>query len=834
MNPIAQLIARQISKLSGGIYDESKIATSKFNDTIQRGLQREVIDDSREMQDYVLDVSEKTLQGRSVFLDTAKSDLAPDIDPYFDLALGVETTVRDALTDIGFTKPKRLDSLYDGELTSVPIEDEGLYKHLLTRLRKDPAGKFLTPEGENRVALNTVAALKSLPEWKELKDLFPKLESSQQQSRSLPADLENRQANLSEFLKGSQEKGFVFRGVDSDFVDSEWDLRFALANEIGPHVGTLGQANAFMLASVEKSVPKRESSFGGKEGVFQDYLMSYTDIDGQKIADKAFLEDFFAASGEASRALRGKKFKTSEEQNDFIKDHMDKVRVKLGDKYNLGLTDSADAALYGMAPEIRPATINKGYIKTVKPLDIGREGDGWYTSDIYEGDPLIGTLARIVKAMSEETGIPVEKLKADPMFVKLDRDIQMTKAAGSMKPSFENEQIYNIEMALHSRKLRSWIGSYGFDSIRYKNNVEPSYAGESPYSYILFRPEQFKSVFASKFDFSDRRFGANEGGLIKALKEFIGLNEEMREERINYTIKRGDTLAKISEESGVSIEDIQAFNNIENPDKIRAGQFIRLKAPIVKNQMLENFVDYLNPFAGDKTGEDYDSQVVQQLRTAAKNALRKGRRNIKYEDYSGANVKGQVGSRTQRAKDSTIRKILTGSMSPTEQAGWSVGGGQVVIEDDNVYVTDTYDFSRIPKENVRDTYGQVRYIMGEAEAAGVPFSKFDSKIFIGKVGDFGLRARRAKGGRLEKKKMKCNKPKRTPNHPKKSHVVKACEGGKEKVIRFGQQGAKTAGKPKAGESAKMKAKRKSFKARHRRNIKKGKMSAAYWANRVKW
>ena len=128
MNPIAQLIARQISKLSGGIYDESKIATSKFNDTIQRGLQREVIDDSREMQDYVLDVSEKTLQGRSVFLDTAKSDLAPDIDPYFDLALGVETTVRDALTDIGFTKPKRLDSLYDGELASVPIEDEGLYK----------------------------------------------------------------------------------------------------------------------------------------------------------------------------------------------------------------------------------------------------------------------------------------------------------------------------------------------------------------------------------------------------------------------------------------------------------------------------------------------------------------------------------------------------------------------------------------------------------------------------------------------------------------------------------------------------------------------------------
>tara|TARA_R100001086_G_scaffold161261_1_gene86837 strand:- start:603 stop:905 length:303 start_codon:yes stop_codon:yes gene_type:complete len=79
-----------------------------------------------------------------------------------------------------------------------------------------------------------------------------------------------------------------------------------------------------------------------------------------------------------------------------------------------------------------------------------------------------------------------------------------------------------------------------------------------------------------------------------------------------------------------------------------------------------------------------------------------------------------------------------------------------------------------------------------------------------------------------------NKPKRTPNHPKKSHIVVAKEGSKVKTIRFGQQGAKTAGKPKKGESRRIKMKRKSFKARHRRNIAKGKMSAAYWADKVKW
>ena len=79
-----------------------------------------------------------------------------------------------------------------------------------------------------------------------------------------------------------------------------------------------------------------------------------------------------------------------------------------------------------------------------------------------------------------------------------------------------------------------------------------------------------------------------------------------------------------------------------------------------------------------------------------------------------------------------------------------------------------------------------------------------------------------------------NKPKRTPGHPKKSHIVVAKVGTKDKTIRFGQQGAKTAGKPKAGESEAMRKKRASFKARHAKNIAKGKMSAAYWADKVKW
>ncbi len=93
--------------------------------------------------------------------------------------------------------------------------------------------------------------------------------------------------------------------------------------------------------------------------------------------------------------------------------------------------------------------------------------------------------------------------------------------------------------------------------------------------------------------------------------------------------------------------------------------------------------------------------------------------------------------------------------------------------------------------------------------------------------------RAAKAAKLHKDSMPCNKPKRTPGHPTKSHVVKACEKGQEKIIRFGQQGVQ--GSPrKEGESDAYRKRRESFKARHAKNIAKGKMSAAFWADRVKW
>ena len=118
------------------------------------------------------------------------------------------------------------------------------------------------------------------------------------------------------------------------------------------------------------------------------------------------------------------------------------------------------------------------------------------------------------------------------------------------------------------------------------------------------------------------------------------------------------------------------------------------------------------------------------------------------------------------------------------------------------------------------------------KAAGKQHSKQPKKI-----ADKTRKFRMAEGGKADGRLKRAgvsgyNKPKRTPNHPTKSHIVVAKSGDKVKTIRFGQQGVSGAGKnPK---TAKDKARKKSFKARHAKNIAKGVLSAAYWANKVKW
>jgi hypothetical protein len=220
-----------------------------------------------------------------------------------------------------------------------------------------------------------------------------------------------------------------------------------------------------------------------------------------------------------------------------------------------------------------------------------------------------------------------------------------------------------------------------------------------------------------------------------------------------------------------------------------------------------------------RANEREAAELVNSLVAAGKLPERE---KVTYED--GRVLSGDVFNAANHmflaniAKDSEVKRLALQGKEYVQQATGDTGPhGAIGDRKNNSLGFEFYDmakgnpkvFRQLVSENLIDRFGQAE-------------------------GGLTRRLAVAKGGKVDKKKMACNKPRRTPNHPKKSHIVKACEGGKEKIIRFGEQGAKTAGKPKAGESKRMKAKRKSFKARHGRNIRKGKMSAAYWANKVKW
>lgn len=381
---------------------------------------------------------------------------------------------------------------------------------------------------------------------------------------------------------------------------------------------------------------------------------------------------------------------------------------------------------------------------------------------------------------------------------------------------------------------------------------------------------------------------------------------------VTRTIKRGDTLSKISKETGVSISDLVKLNNIENPDLIRAGDTLVLGAeaqaqpdrrevrkPVqreepkrtgiravavrstkatptesnnlmsrigqsisdAKNALINEAIPInIRAFVGDLAGDDSTitekNLSAEELETLRRLTLQNQAKNKPVFEYTDFEThEGDINQYEDvSGVASNIDVVSKTATSPKYALKTTLGQASITTDDDgNTIIRDRYNFNDA-KDNFRfdefmkdvvnagmSGYLQARNIAryfgsgpGEGSEVEINLGKLNSEEF-GTVAMLSQgRTQSAKGGKIDKKKMACNKPKRTASHPKKSHVVKACKDGKEKIIRFGEQGAKTAGKPKAGESKRMKAKRKSFKARHRKNIKRGNMSAAYWADKVKW
>ena len=157
-----------------------------------------------------------------------------------------------------------------------------------------------------------------------------------------------------------------------------------------------------------------------------------------------------------------------------------------------------------------------------------------------------------------------------------------------------------------------------------------------------------------------------------------------------------------------------------------------------QSQVAKNLIAFFNPLAGDKTEDDYNPQVVDALGFAAANALKKNKSTIDYGDYNlkESNVRAQVGSAEQRKRDNLEARMKSGDITPTEEAAFSVGGGGVTVEGDKVYVTDTYDFSKLERQInsvLPDEYAKLRDWISNYKG-----NEFKSKIFVGTLKDLGL------------------------------------------------------------------------------------------------
>ena len=795
---LASLFAKTIVKASDNVFDAQKVSTQIKAPVAS--INEAVPFTNNDQVEYAQKVVRSLITGESPKFSNKEKGIDPDGAIYNSL----DEMMVGELPELRYARYYKVADK-DVELEEADQAVVEYYKDIISAKKE---ARLLSETAIQTAAENVVKNIKTLPEYKRFVTArLPKKVGAEDEPIT---KITNRDVAEQEFLKDSIETDYVYRATDIG-ADREYDLRFPFPAEISTHVGgDMGQAN-FMAT---------QKIFGddARDMVLSDaQFVTVADADGfpikKRIIPEKSLNKFFAMRQAFTR------MGWNPTELDLDKDTFDDIAR------TLQLNEVEEMAMLRSATSFNNVVMNKGRVNIKNPLDL--KDQGW-TPDEFNADP-----QQWVNAISDQTGFSVEEILDDPAYIDLRSEIRGSSAfvqdlINGNTINFLTDSLEGLRNAQLSLKIKDWLESYGFDSIRYTNAFEPSVPEGSGYSYVLFQPEQFKSATAVRFDPTDPRFTAAEGGFIGMVKKFFDSNQEVQQPKTR-TVAKGDTLEKISRETGVSVADIQRFNDIKDPNKITAGQSLRFEPPVEKNQVVSNLTSYLNPFASDKTERDYDTKVVGELKKAAKNAISSGRMNIEYEDYRGANVRGQASSPKQRAKDSFIRKAAMGQLNPTEEAAFSVGGAQIIVEDGKVFATDVYDFSEIPLDKVKDVYSGARYLAGK-----LPGREFKSKILLGTTEEFGLREGRAKGGKIDKKKMKCNKPKRTPSHPKKSHVVKACKDGKEKIIRFGEQGAKTAGKPKAGESKRMKAKRKSFKARHRKNIKRGNMSAAYWADKVKW
>jgi LysM repeat protein len=832
---LASLFAKTIVKASDNVFDAQKVST-QIKAPVAR-INEAVPFTSNDQVEYAQKVVRSLITGESPKFSNKEKGIDPDGAIYNSL---------DEML-VGQLPELRYARYYKVADKNVELEeaDQAVVEYYKDIISAKKETRLLSETAIEMAAENVVKNIKTLPEYKRFVTArLPKKVGVEDEPIT---SITNRDIAEQEFLKNSIETDYVYRATDIG-ADREYDLRFPFPAEISTHVGgDMGQANFMAIQKI----------FGddARDMVLSDaQFVTVADADGfpikKRIIPEKSLNKFFAMRQAFTR------MGWNPTELDLDKNTFDDIAR------TLQLNEVEEMAMLRSATSFNNVVMNKGRVNIKNPLDL--KDQGW-TPDEFNADP-----QQWVKAISDQTGFNVEEILDDPAYIDLRSEIRGSSAfvqdlINGNTINFLTDSLEGLRNAQLSLKIKDWLESYGFDSIRYTNAFEPSVPEGSGYSYVLFQPEQFKSATAVRFDPTDPRFTAAEGGFIGMVKKFFDSNQEVEQPKTR-TVAKGDTLEKISRKTGVSVADLQKFNDIKDPNKIQAGQALRFEPKggtlssirkeairqtkktfdgfeqTVSNAIPTNaraFGKFLlgNLLGMEAKGEDIDvgslgKKQQEVLKQAMANAEKKGRKYVTYDDYpTMADGQAVNDFYNQKRQDTNFVDLAKASFTdPVFEMFTSLGAFNFTKDSDGNYevLPDRYDFDKSKstaqgRANPKDDYSKLTYlgqdISEDEDAYGF---NFKGRIDV------------AKGGKIDKKKMACNKPRRTASHPKKSHVVKACKDGKEKIIRFGEQGAKTAGKPKAGESKRMKAKRKSFKARHGRNIKKGNMSAAYWADKVKW
>ena len=347
------------------------------------------------------------------------------------------------------------------------------------------------------------STLKKLLENKEYEDIINLISRKLPENQTIEevnVSAAQRAQNMEDFTRNSFEKKPQYRTITS-YQDLPYDLSFAAPRELGVHVGTLGQATGIAVKSIN---PYSDI------GRYLDYKLT------------------------PMRPEEPEEFFKTEKFVDF--------RQREGTVILLGS---------------KPAMMSKGFINVRNPLRLGFDSKNWAAHSFI---PEFGR--EIYQAIIEQSSTPIPAIGDE--FMKLYQRAEEISSTLNDYDGYEEalaQQLNIIKLNFDFQKL---LQKNGFDSVRYKNEIEASLVGEPKYSYILFRPEQFKSTTAKTFSKEDPRFAYNKGGSVRSksllplnIRTFVGdllgqrspiTEEDLSEEEFNSLLKIAERARELGKE----------------------------------------------------------------------------------------------------------------------------------------------------------------------------------------------------------------------------------------------------------------------------------------------